>query len=137
MHWHEGHDDRADQPALIDERDLATHIPPELLGDRDDELRPVDWNTLPADEAWGEWRDLNEWVDWIRKSHGLPATVIAPLWHRHDEMVWELSAQHLSFRASYHRRRPTHGSGRLAPRLLGRPAAAARDGGGLRHPHRP
>jgi len=102
MRWHEGHDDRADQPALIDDRDLATHIPPELFGDRDDELRPVDWNTLPADEAWGEWRDLNEWVDWIRKSHGLPATVIAPLWHRHDEMVWELSAQHLSFRASYH-----------------------------------
>lgn len=56
-----------------------------------------------ADEAGREWRDLNEWVDWIRKSHGLPATVIAPLWHRHDEMVWELSAQHLSFRASYHR----------------------------------
>lgn len=92
MHWHEDHHDQADQSALIDERDLATHIPPELLGD-DDELRPVDWNTLPADEAWRKRRDLNEWVDWIRMSHGLPATVIAPLWHHHDEMVWELSAQ--------------------------------------------
>ena len=102
MYWHESYDGRADQSALIEERDLATYVPPELLGD-DDELRPVDWNTLPADEAGREWRDLNEWVDWIRKSHGLPATVIAPLWHRHDEMVWELSAQHLSFRASYHR----------------------------------
>ena len=77
MHWQEGYDGQADQPALIDERDLETYLPPELLG-ADDELRPVDWNTLPADEAEGEWRDLNEWVDWIRKSHGLPATVIAP-----------------------------------------------------------
>ena len=50
MHWQEGYDGPADQPALIDERDLATYVPPELLG-ADDELRPVDWNTLPADEA--------------------------------------------------------------------------------------
>jgi hypothetical protein len=103
MYWQEGYDGPADQAALIEERDLTTYVPPELLGDLDDELRPVDWNTIPADEAAGEWRDLNGWVDWIRKSHGLPATVIAPLWHRHEEMVWELSAQHLSFRASYHR----------------------------------
>ena len=47
MHWREGYDGPADQPALIEERNLATYIPPELLG-AEDELRPVDWNTLPA-----------------------------------------------------------------------------------------
>ena len=33
MYWQEDHDDQADQPALIDDRDLATDISPELLGD--------------------------------------------------------------------------------------------------------
>lgn len=97
------YDDADDQSVLLGEGEFPTHIPPELLGGPDDELRPVNWNSLPADEAWKEWHDLNDWVDWIRKSHGLPPTVVPPLWHRHDEMVWELSAQHLSFRASYHR----------------------------------
>jgi hypothetical protein len=95
--------DKADgQRALLDERELPTYIPPELLGDPDDELRPVNWNTLPADEARKEWHDLDAWVDWIRKSHGLPPTVIPPLWHRHDEMAWELSAMHLYWRATHH-----------------------------------
>jgi hypothetical protein len=97
------YDDQGVHHALLDKAELPTYIPPELIGDPDDELRPVDWNTLPAEEAWREWHDLNAWVDWIRKSHGLPPTVVPPLWHRHDEMVWELSAQHLTFRASYHR----------------------------------
>lgn len=61
MYWQEGYSGPADQPALIEERDLATYVPPDLLGDLDDELRPVDWNTLPPDEAWRGWHDLNEW----------------------------------------------------------------------------
>jgi hypothetical protein len=97
------YDDLGGQQAVFDEGELPTYIPPELIDDPDDDLCPVDWNSIPADETWKEWHDLNAWVDWIRTSHGIPATVIAPLWHRHDEMVWELSAQHLSFRASYHR----------------------------------
>lgn len=57
-------------------------------------LHPVNWNLLSADEALVEWKDLNKWVDWLRKSFGLPPAVIPPLWHRHDELVWELSALH-------------------------------------------
>lgn len=64
--------------------------------DFDDErpLRPIDWNTLTADEALVEWRDLDKFVKWLRLSYGLPPAVVPPLWHRHDELIWELSALH-------------------------------------------
>lgn len=62
--------------------------------DFDDErpLRPIDWNTLTADEALVEWEDLDKFVKWLRLSYGLPPAVVPPLWHRHDELIWELSA---------------------------------------------
>ena len=64
--------------------------------DFDDErpLRPIDWNTLTADEALVEWGDLDKFVKWLRLSYGLPPAVVPPLWHRHDELIWELSALH-------------------------------------------
>jgi hypothetical protein len=64
--------------------------------DFDDErpLRPIDWNTLTADEALVEWKDLDKFVKWLRLSYGLPPAVVPPLWHRHDELIWELSALH-------------------------------------------
>ena len=64
--------------------------------DFDDErpLRPIDWNTLTADEALVEWEDLDKFVKWLRLSYGLPPAVVPPLWHRHDELIWELSALH-------------------------------------------
>jgi hypothetical protein len=64
-------------------------------------VRPVDWNSLTADEAEHEWLDLNRWVDWLRRTYGLPPTIVPPLWHRHDELVWEPSALHLDWRNSY------------------------------------
>lgn len=64
-------------------------------------VRPIDWNNLSAEEAEAEWRDLDQWVDWLRRTYGLPATVIPPLWHRHDELVWELSALHTHWRECY------------------------------------
>jgi hypothetical protein len=64
-------------------------------------VRPINWNTLSADEAEHEWLDLNRWVDWLRRTYGLPPTVVPPLWHRHDELVWELSALHLHWLNSY------------------------------------
>jgi hypothetical protein len=91
------------QPALLDEDEFPAFVPPELVGYPDDELFPLDWNTLTAEEAEAEWLDLNRWVHWLRGTYGLPATVLAPLWHRHDEMVWELSALHPYWRASYRR----------------------------------
>lgn len=62
---------------------------------------PINWNLLTADEAEGEWLELNKWVDWLRHAYGLPASVVPPFWHRHSELVWELSALHLHWLCAY------------------------------------
>ncbi len=68
----------------------------------DDEPRgPINWNLLTSDEAEVEWLDLNAWVNWLRATYGLPPTVIPPFWHRHDELVWELSALHQHWLNAY------------------------------------
>ena len=64
-------------------------------------LHPINWNLLTADEAEVEWLDLNAWVHWLRTTYGLPPTVIPPFWHRHDELVWELSALHTHWLNAY------------------------------------
>ncbi|MFD4323570.1 hypothetical protein ACFWQC_02980 [Nocardioides sp. NPDC058538] len=64
-------------------------------------IRPVNWNLLTAEEAEGEWLDLNAWVDWLRATYGLAVAVIPPLWHRHDELIWELSALHTAWLNAY------------------------------------
>lgn len=69
--------------------------------DDDGPPRPINWNLLSADEALAEWMDLDGWVDWLRNSFGLPPTVVPPLWHRHDELVWELSALHTHWLNAY------------------------------------
>lgn len=69
--------------------------------DPEEPLRPLNWNLLSSEEAESEWLDLNGWVDWLRVTYGLPPTVIPPYWHRHDELVWELSALHLHWLNSY------------------------------------
>lgn len=63
--------------------------------------RPVNWNLLTADEAEFEWIRLNRWVNWLRRTYGLSASVVPPLWHRHPELVWELSALHLHWLCAY------------------------------------
>jgi hypothetical protein len=40
-------------------------------------------------------------VDWLRHEFGLPASIIPPYWHRHPELVWELSALHLHWLGAY------------------------------------
>lgn len=62
---------------------------------------PVNWNLLNAEEAEEAWIQLNGWVNWLRRTYGLPASVIPPLWHRHPELVWELSALHLHWLCAY------------------------------------
>lgn len=62
---------------------------------------PVNWNLLTADEAEEEWLALNAWVNWLRATYGLPASVIPPMWHRHSELVWELSALHLHWLSAF------------------------------------
>jgi hypothetical protein len=62
---------------------------------------PVNWNLLTAQEAETEWIELNRWVNWLRRTYGLPASVVPPFWHRHPELVWELSALHLHWLCAY------------------------------------
>lgn len=62
---------------------------------------PVNWLTLSAEDAEAEWLELNEWVEWLRVEYALPATVIPPYWHRHPELLWELSALHTHWRGAY------------------------------------
>ena len=56
---------------------------------------PVNWNLLTANDLEAELLELNRWVDWLRHTYGLPASVVPPYWHRHPELLWELSALHL------------------------------------------
>lgn len=62
---------------------------------------PINWNLLSAGDAEAEWLALNQWVDWLRRTYGLPAAVVPPFWYRHPELVWELSALHLHWIACY------------------------------------
>ena len=62
---------------------------------------PINWNLLTADQAEYEWVELNRWVNWLRRTYGLPASVVPPFWHRHPELVWELSALHLHWLCAY------------------------------------
>lgn len=62
---------------------------------------PINWNLLTAQEAETAWIELNQWVNWLRHTYGLPASVIPPFWHRHPELVWELSALHLHWLCAY------------------------------------
>ncbi|MGB4135609.1 MAG: hypothetical protein WA971_03530 [Microbacterium sp.] len=61
--------------------------------------RPINWRTLPPGDLEHELLELNGWVDWLRHTYGLPAQVVPPMWHRHPELLWELSAlrQHWLF----------------------------------------
>ena len=72
-----------------------------LLG----QAHPINWDLLGPDDAEEEWLALNEWVHWLRRTFALSAAVIPPLWHRHPELVWELSALHIHFLGAYDRER--------------------------------
>ncbi len=62
---------------------------------------PVNWNLLTAEEACSEWADLDAWVNWLKTTFGLSPSIVPPMWHRHDELIWELSALHTHFLACY------------------------------------
>jgi len=73
--------------------------------DADDDLpgppKPINWNLLSSDALEQELLGLNRWIDWLRDTYGLPASVIPPYWYRHSELLWELSALHLHWLAAY------------------------------------
>ena len=62
---------------------------------------PINWNLLGPEDLEAEWLELNRWVHWLRRTYGLPASVIPPFWHHHPELLWELSALHLHWLCSY------------------------------------
>ncbi|GAA2725794.1 hypothetical protein [Cellulomonas aerilata] len=72
-----------------------------FAGEEEEPVGPVNWNTLPAAEAAARWVALEAWVSWLRTAYGLSVLEIPPLWHRHDELVWELSALHQHWLACY------------------------------------
>jgi hypothetical protein len=66
-----------------------------------DPVVPVNWNTLDADRAEQEWWQLDAFVYWLRDDFGLTPQELPPLWHRHTELVWELSALRTSWLAAH------------------------------------
>ncbi|WP_422933321.1 hypothetical protein [Sinomonas sp. P47F7] len=89
--------DTAPEPDEPEPDDTGEYGGPDLA----EPPHPINWNLLTADEAEAEWLELNAWVDWLRHTYGLPAAVIPPSWHRHPELVWELSALHLHWLCAY------------------------------------
>ncbi|SDS39429.1 hypothetical protein SAMN04489751_1913 [Brevibacterium sandarakinum] len=88
-----------DEPDYLDHESDA-----EADGSVDDVAEPphpVNWNLLSADDLEAEWLALNDWVVWLRRTYGLPASVLPPFWHRHPELVWELSALHIHWLCAY------------------------------------
>ncbi|MBM9461788.1 hypothetical protein JK386_17995 [Nocardioides sp. zg-536] len=62
----------------------------------------INWNLLGSEDADREWHDLDAWVTWLKVTYGLPPSIVPPYWHRHDELVWELSALHTHWLSCYH-----------------------------------
>lgn len=86
-----------DEDELIGEDDLIL----DEAADVAEPPHPVNWNLLTADELGVEWSALDRWVTWLRRTYGLPPSVIPPFWHHHSELVWELSALHLHWLGAF------------------------------------
>lgn len=61
----------------------------------------INWNLLGSEDADREWHDLDAWVTWLKVTFGLPPSIVPPYWHRHDELVWELSGLHTHWLSCY------------------------------------
>jgi hypothetical protein len=75
---------------------------PGLLSEAEPEpVVPVNWNTLDSLRAEQEWWQLDAFVYWLRDDFGLTPQELPPMWHRHTELVWELSALRTSWLAAH------------------------------------
>jgi hypothetical protein len=95
-----------DQLFNWDPEDIGESLAEDFFDELDGPLlaeppHPINWNLLTAEEAETNWMELNRWVNWLRRTYGLPASVVPPFWHRHPELVWELSALHLHWLCAY------------------------------------
>lgn len=88
---------------FLDPRPTSIKHPVASARDRDgaDPGRLAAWLGRQATDLEAEGLELNRWVDWLRHTYGLPASVIPPMWHRHPELLWELSALHLHWLCAY------------------------------------
>lgn len=73
-------------------------LPPEA---EPEPVVPVNWNTLDSERAEQEWWQLDAFVYWLRDDFGLTPQELPPMWHRHTELVWELSALRTSWLAAH------------------------------------
>jgi hypothetical protein len=89
------------EPAHPQTNDRSEPGPAVFTTDDVDFPEPINWNTLPPEDAEIAWAELDAWVSWLRTAYGLSVLEIPPFWHRHDELVWELSALHLHWLACY------------------------------------
>ena len=94
-------DDHVVAPVTPHGRKAGHRPPPANVAGPSLPLRPMNLNLLTSLEASLYWRDLDAWVTWLRRDYGLGITVIPPLWHRHAELRWELSALHTAWLAAY------------------------------------
>jgi hypothetical protein len=61
---------------------------------------PVNWNLLTADER--KRNGSRSTLGGLAAPHlRSPVAVVPPFWHRHPELVWELSALHLHWLCAY------------------------------------
>ena len=75
---------------------------PGLLPEAEPEpVVPVNWDTLDSERAEQEWWQLDAFVYWLRNDFGLTPQELPPMWHRHTELVWELSALRTSWLAAH------------------------------------
>ena len=100
-HFSEANDVAPDDPDRMWE-DTDSDESAEPAVDVPEPPAPIRWSLLSAAEAEIEWYALNEWTHWLRKRYGLPTAVVPPFWHRHGELVEELSALHLHYLGSFH-----------------------------------
>lgn len=90
--------DEPEPPQLDEDDDERPQVDTGLMAEPP---HPVNWNLLTAEEAKAEWAELDRWVSWLRHTYGLPAAVVPPFWHHHQELVWELSALHIHWLCAY------------------------------------
>lgn len=53
---------------------------------------PIDWRAVPAGEAEYRWRELRDWVEWLKERYALDHRVVPPCWYLHGALVDLLSA---------------------------------------------
>jgi hypothetical protein len=64
---------------------------------------PLDWRNVPAAEAEQRWRELREWVRWLKDRYALDHHVVPPCWYLHPALVDLLSALRDHHRAHFDR----------------------------------